>query len=595
MGIFQDPLRYLVAQLIHSQLAEWKIGPFELTVEDIESALVEPPQVALGDLAFGCFVLAKLWKQNPAQLASRLATEITTVLAQISSGKNLWIESVSAAGPYLNCKISSVGFGEGLLQGIQDKSFFHRQKKINHPRTMIEFSQPNTHKELHVGHMRNASLGDSLVKLKRYVGVPVVASTIPGDVGTHVAKCLWYLKYRNQEAVPTVRKGEWLGQMYSRANLLLEDEAKTEKFETNKAQLTEILQQLEKRTGPFFTLWQDTRQWSIDLLNQVYAWAEIEFDQWYWESEIDSPSIEYIKQLLAEGKLVRSEGAVGMDLAADNLGFCLLLKSDGTGLYATRDIELARRKFQDHHIDKSVYVVDIRQALHFKQVFRVLEKIGFSQAVHCEHLAYNFVELPDGAMSSRKGNIVPLMKLVDSMQSMIHSRYLSRYEAEWTQAERDKVAWQVAQGAIKFGMVKIDLNKKIVFDLEEWLKLDGDSGPFVQYSAARVQSLCRKFKYDPKKTLNWSLLGHPSERNVLQALLSFHSVIEMAAMQSRPSVLCTYLIDLSRRFNLFYHDCSIGQAENEDLKTVRLALSFCTGEILKHGLALLGIPAPERM
>jgi arginyl-tRNA synthetase len=330
-------------------------------------------------------------------------------------------------------------------------------------------------------------------------------------------------------------------------------------------------------------------------MKQVYAWAGITFDQWYWESEVDSPSVKYVKELLAQGKLQKSEGAVGMDLSADNLGFCMLLKSDGSGLYATKDLELAKRKFQDFKIDKSIYVVDMRQALHFKQVFKVLEILGFEQAKNCFHLQYNFVELPDGAMSSRKGNIVPLMKLVSEMENMVRTKYLSRYESEWSAQEIAKVASQVAQGAIKYGMVKIDNNKKIVFDMDEWLKIDGDSGPFIQYSGARINSLCRKFEFKQNTSVDWSLLTHKAERNILQALLSFNGVVLQAAETYRPSVLCTYLYDLAKRFNLFYHECSIGQAETPELKNTRLALSFCTGEVLKNGLSLLGIPTPERM
>jgi len=439
-------------------------------------------------------------------------------------------------------------------------------------------------------------LGDAVVRVLRYAGFEVISSTFPGDVGTHVAKCLWYLKFHNQEPIPESGKGEWLGKIYSKAHLKLEDEEATPKGEENKRQLTEILHQLEAKKGDYFEQWKVTREWSIELMKEAYKWAGITFDQWYWESEVDSASVQYVKELLAQGKLQKSDGAVGMDLSSENMGFCLLLKSDGAGLYATKDIELAKRKFQDFKIDKSIYVVDMRQALHFKQVFKVLENLGFEQAKNCFHLQYNFVELPDGAMSSRKGNIVPLMKLVHGMENMVRTKYMSKYESEWTSEEVQLVCSQVAQGAIKYGMVKIDNNKKIVFDMDEWLKIDGDSGPFIQYSAARINSLCRKFEFqNSNTTINWSLLSHKAERNILQALLGFHSVVLQSAETYRPSVLCTYLYDLAKRFNLFYHECSIGQAETPELKNARLALGYCTGEVLKKGLSLIGIPTPERM
>jgi arginyl-tRNA synthetase len=283
-----------------------------------------------------------------------------------------------------------------------------------------------------------------------------------------------------------------------------------------------------------------------------------------------------------------------MDLADVNLGFCLLLKSDGTGLYATKDLELARRKFQDHKIQKNVVVVDQRQALHFSQVFEVLKRLGFEQAKDCFHLQYNFVELPDGAMSSRKGNIVPIMALIESMQKMVKDNYLERYKGEWSEDEINLVASQVAKGAIKYGMVKIDNNKKIVFDMAEWLKLDGDSGPFIQYSTTRISSLLKKLGPLNKK-IDWSLLSHPAERKLMSHLIHFNQVVAQAAENYRPSVICTYLLETAKKFNHFYHECSIGQAQTSELKNSRLALALATREVLKNGLGLLGIPAPERM
>lgn len=589
MRTLHDPIRLYFAKKIEAALIKMGAALSPLTLLDLSEQFVEPPNLELGDLAFGCFILAKNLKKAPPVLAQELKTHLELDHALVR---------VEAVGPYLNLSAHPSFIGQELLSSILSGAHFKRSLTEQTPKTMIEYSQPNTHKELHVGHMRNACLGDSLIRLLRYANYNIVSSTFPGDVGTHVAKCLWYLKFVNQEPLPTVNQGEWLGQIYSKANLKLEDELGTEKEAENREKLTMILHQLEAKSGEFFELWKVTREWSIALMNHVYKWAGISFDQWYWESDVDSASVAYIKQLYAEKKLIQSEGAVGMDLEADKLGFCLLLKSDGAGLYATKDVELARRKFQDHKIEKSIYVVDQRQELHFKQVFKVLEHLGFSQAKNCYHLRYNFVELPDGAMSSRKGNIVPLMELVQKMESMVKTNYLARYAGEWTEQEVDLVATQVAQGAIKYGMLRMDTNKKIVFDMNEWLKLDGESGPFIQYSGARIQSLIRKLgpvngKNDGE--VNWSLLIHPTEKNLMQAMMNFHSVALNAAENYKPHLVCTYLYDLAKRFNVFYHDCSIGQAETEELKRARLALSQATCLVLKQGLGLLGIPMPEKM
>lgn len=580
MRLRADHLRKHLAEVIE------RASDGKITIDQSYDMLVEPPDTKMGDLAFGCFILAKELKSAPAKIAQELSLKIQS---------DRYIKSCQTAGPYLNFSLTEDFIGKGLLSEIQNGVYFTQKLTSENPKTMIEFSQPNTHKELHVGHMRNACLGDALVRVMRYAGYNIISSTFPGDVGTHVAKCLWFLKYRNTEPLPSIHRGEWLGKLYSKGHLLLEDEEKSGKGEENKKQLTEILKQLEAKSGEFYDLWKETRQWSIDLMNEVYQWCGITFDQWYWESEVDSASINYAKELYRQGKLQESQGAIGMDLEDEKLGFCLLLKSDGNGLYATKDIELARRKFQDFHIEKSIYVVDMRQALHFKQVFKVLERIGFSEAKNCFHLQYNFVELPDGAMSSRKGNIVPLVQLVHRMEQMVKDQYLSRYIGEWTIEEINQVATQVAQGAIKYGMVRIDNNKKIVFDMNEWLKIDGESGPFIQYSCARIKSLCRKFNYRSDVQANWSVLTHPSERQLMQALMNYHSTLIQAAETYRPSIICTYLYDLAKRFNLFYHECSIGQAGSDDLMQARLTLSYCAGEVLKSGLSNLGIPTPERM
>ncbi len=574
-----DSLRNFLAHKIH------QASGGVLSEAELAEQFVEPPNLELGDLAFACFILAKSLKKAPPVLAQELK-------AQISLDADL--VSVEAAGPYLNFKFSSDKIGQDLLMPIRTGAHFKKALTTATAKTMIEFSQPNTHKEMHVGHMRNACLGDSLVRLLRYCNYQIISTTFPGDVGTHVAKCLWYMKYHNTEPVPTAEKGEWLGRMYSKANLKLEDETGTPKEADNREKLTAILHQLEAKSGEYYELWKETRQWSIELMQQVYAWAGIQFDQWYWESDVDSPSVQYVKELYQAGKLEKSEGAIGMNLEAEKLGFALLLKSDGTGLYATKDVELARRKFQDYQVEKNIYVVDMRQELHFKQVFKVLEKLGFEKAKDCFHLKYNFVELPDGAMSSRKGNIVPLMDLVHRMEEMVKTNFLSRYEKEWAADEIKLVAEQVAKGAIKYGMLRMDTNKKIVFDMNEWLKLEGESGPFIQYSLARIQSLVRKLGAPPA-SVKWSLLVHPAERQLMAGLMNFHNVVLGSAENYKPHLLTTYLYEIAKRFNVFYHECSIGQAETEELKQARLALSEAAGLVLKKGLELLGIPAPDRM
>lgn len=564
-----------------------KLGT-DLPLEQAYSAIVEPPQFEMGHFAFGCFRLAKELKKAPPVIATELAAHI--------SNDDL-IEKVEAAGPYLNFIISAHGYGQHVVSDILSGAFFKRDILDSKPKTMVEYSQPNTHKVLHVGHMRNLCLGNALIRMGRAIDADIVSVTYPGDVGTHVAKCLWYLKKHNKDPIPSgtpEEKGAWLGQIYTLASHKLDDELGSDKEDQNRTELTAILKQLEAGTGEYYDLWRETREWSLRLMEKAYAWANVKFDRWFFESEVDAPSLKFAQELFAKNILIKDQGAIGMDLTAEKLGFCMLIKSDGTGLYATKDIQLAKVKFEEFKVKKSIYIVDNRQAHHFKQVFKVLEKIGFEQAKDCFHLAYDVVELPDGAMSSRKGNIVPLMDLIEQMQARITQDYLEKYRGEWSDEEISQTASDVARGAIVYGMIRIDNNRKIVFDMDEWLKLDGETGPYLQYANARIRSLIQKLG-PVNNSANFSVLKHPAELALMARLSRYNDVLEKGWSELKTIGLCSYLYEVAKLFNSFYVECSIGKAENEELKQARLALANAAGTILESGLNALGITAPSRM
>lgn len=556
----------------------------ELKVDQIYKLISPPPKQDMGDAAFPCFIFAKSLKTSPAALAKAISENFE---------QTEFIEKSKDFGPYVNFYLNTAKVAQSVLPEILSGAFFKKSITGQAPKTMIEFSQPNTHKELHVGHMRNLCLGDALIKIYRYAGVETVSTTFPGDVGTHVAKCLWFYKFHNKEEVPTENKGAWLGRLYTKGNNLLEEQKGSELEDENRIQLTQILKELHAGAGEYFDLWQETRKWSIELMNKVYSWANVEFDHWYWESDVDASSVSLIKEYLEKGLFKKDQGAVGIDLEEDKLGFCLLLKSDGTGLYATKDIELARRKFEEHDIEKNIYVVDNRQALHFKQVFNILDKMGFENAKNCHHLQYEMVELASGAMSSRKGNIVALQDLIDQMQDKIKEDYLAKYADDWTSQEIETTAKVIAQGAIKYGMTRVDSQKKIVFDMSEWLRLDGDSGPYIQYVYARINSMLKKSDFDETK-VDYTQLTMPSEKELLNQLSQFNDNIQTALAQNKTHVLCSYLYTLAKSYNSFYAECPILK-EADAVKNLRLALSKAVAESLRVGLSLIGVVAPERM
>lgn len=579
MNIPSEPLKWELAHKIQDALT--KLG-VENTQEEIYNALGAPPQLSMGHMAFACFPYAKILRKSPAQIAKDLG-ELIEPGAPIGE--------VLPTGPYLNFNFSTAAMGTSAIQPILKGEFFKRELTRDTPKTMVEYSQPNTHKELHVGHMRNMCLGDCLIRVNKYCGYDIISATFPGDVGTHVAKCLWYLKYRNTEPVPETGKGAWLGNMYTRANAALEEEDNPE----NKEILTAILKELEAGEGEYFDLWKETREWSIKLMKEVYEWIGIDFDIWYWESEVDASSAKLAREYYEKGVFIESKGAIGMDLSAENLGFAMILKSDGTGLYLTKDIELARRKFDDYQIERNIYIVDQRQSHHFSQVFTVLDKMGFENAKNCYHLAYNFVELPDGAMSSRKGNIIPISSLTEQMSQSVIDEHLNAYRGDWPDEEIQNTADILAKGAIKYGMLRIDTTKKIVFDMKQWLRKDGESGPYIQYTATRINSMTTKLNYSPDAEVDWSTLQEDEEKFLMVKMAQFNDVIVGACTSYQSNQICVYLYDLAKQFNTFYNAHSIKQTEDPILKNTRLALSRAVSVLLTKGLDLLGIEVPNRM
>lgn len=572
----------LFAQHIEETLGKFsKKSPLN-TPEEIYSLISKTPNLQMGHLAFPCFSLSRSLKMSPQEISLQLEKwgnqNCPTPFSRCRS-----------VGPYLNIYFDLPKLSQDFLNSPPKKTLFFQAP----PKTMVEYSQPNTHKELHVGHMRNLCLGDALVRIFKYTGIPTLKATYPGDMGTHVGKCLWFLKYHHRGELPTEDKGEWLGKLYSQAERKWQTDKLEGKEEENKNLVTGILSSIKKGEGEFFELWKMTREWSFDQMKDLYQWAHVNFDQWYTESEVDEASLELVAKYFKKGLFVKDQGAIGISLAPYKLGFCLLQKSDGQGLYATKDLELARRKFEDFQIEQSIYVVDKRQSLHFQQVFKTLELMGYEQAKKCFHLAYDYVELPTGAMSSRLGNIIPIKKLINEMESMIQEKYLSSHD--WTEEKKKNTAHMIAEGAIKYGMNSIDNNKKIIFKMEEWLKLDGESGPYIQYVHARISSIIKKLSSEFESVEpNYSLMVDPTEEILLTKLVHFHDEVEAAAKQYRPSIICTYLYEIAKAYNSFYAKCSVSKSE-PGLARARFNLSKKTANTLKIGLGLIGVTAPEDM
>jgi len=582
-----DPCRYEIASILLKALGDDSKAFKE---SDVVSFLERPRESKLGDWALPCFRFAKLLKKNPKDIA-------TTLSKAIAKSKSKWIEKAQPVGPFLNIFVNKTLLAETLLPVLINGKYFKTFE--NHPdnsktNVMIEYCSPNTHKEFHVGHVRNVSIGASVVKLFGYLGYPVVTANYPGDEGTHVGKCLWYYKKKNLTP-PSKNKDAWFGEVYTKASQAHAQADGSEK-ETIDKEISEVVRQLEAEDGSYYDLWKSTRQQSLDGHNEIYEWLDAKFDRVFFESEFSEESQRIVDEYLKKGVFIESDGAIGLDLNKYKLGFLILRKSDGNTVYAAKDLALARKKFDEFNIDRSVYIVASEQNLHFKQVFKTLELMGFEKAKKCYHLNYGMVTLPEGKMSSRAGTVVTVSELRKNVEAELDI-ILKKYEGDWPKDEIEDTKNKLCVGAIKYGMLNTDAVKDVVFNIKEWVSFEGNSGPYLMYCYARTQSILRKageagHKASMKKL---EVLKESEEHEVLRYLYDFNDVVSQSGEGYKPSVLTHYLFDMCKSFNRFYIKLPVLKAENDDLRNARLSLAAGFAATLHKGLELLGIAPPERM
>ncbi|MCH9047130.1 MAG: arginine--tRNA ligase [SAR324 cluster bacterium] len=595
MDPFVDAISSLLSDALQTAGAE---EPQASLAERIE----QPPDPALGDYAFPCFTLAKALRKPPPEIAGELAAALRPRLDE-----SPLLTEVEAAGPYLNFRVAMDVMAGRTLPAILGGTYFEENRLAGRPKVMVEYSQPNTHKAFHVGHMRNVALGDALLRILEYNGHGVVAANYIGDVGTHIARCLWfYLNHRSElgeQAEPPAGehpsgRGEWLGLLYTAATRRIENAPDALKKRYSR-EVSRLLQALEAGEGETYALWQRTRQWSLDAFDEIYRWLGARFDHVFYESDMERPGRAAVEAGLAKGVFQRSQGALGVDLEPHGLGFFLVLKADGTTLYATKDLALAQDKFERFGIEESIYVVGAEHTLYFRQIFKTLELLGYAQAKRSHHLAYGLVTLPEGKMSSRVGNIIPFSRLRDEMNAYIDRNYLDAHRGDWKEEEIEETARRIAVAAIRYGMVKQDPGRSIEFNMEDWLVSEGDTGTYLCYAYTRIQSVLRQVSQgrgmQPDAEADVSLLIHGNERALIRALHDFNRIVRRAGDTLRPNLVANALFQLCKAFSRAYTTCSVLHAESESLARARLALFAATGRLLQEGLGLIGIVPPERM
>ncbi len=538
--------------------------------------LASPPDPAMGDLAFPCFILAKKRKGNPAEIASELAAKI---------GPTELIAKAEAEGPYVNFRFNDVAFTEAVLGEVaqMDKDY-GRGTSGDGVKVSIEYAQPNTHKLFHVGHVRNAVLGQSIVNVLAASGYDVVPVSYIGDSGVDVSKAVWGFKtYYGDEKIAKENRIATLQDAYVRATAELEERPEL------KEELLQVQVAIESGEEPWFSLWKETREWSLDAFKDIFAQLHVTPEAWYFESELDAPGKEIVNKLLTDGIAKKSDGATIVDLEDEGHGVCLILKSDGTTLYSTWDLALAYRKAKEHKPDRQIIVVDVRQSLHFRQVFAILKRMGFKTSM--QHVSYDFVTLPEGAMSSRKGLVVTYEDLRGQMEEYVRAETMARHE-DWDEKKVAATVKAIVTASMTFMMLRQDPKSVITFDMKEAMSFEGFTGPYILYTIARIERV--QEKAPSKGKMNVDLLGHPLEQQLIRQLAEYPDVVARAAASYNVASIATWAFETAKLFSEYYHQVRI-IADGKDQTASRVGLSQAVAHVLTLAMSLLGIDVLKEM
>ena len=529
-------------------------------------------------------------------LVPKRAQEIATGIAE-RLGRTPEFSRIEAVNGYLNLYFSAKEFSARVVDTILDQGASYGHGVLKNERVMVEFSQPNTHKAFHVGHLRSAILGDTLSRILEGAGFEVIRANYPGDIGLHVIKWLWnYLSFHSNEH-PTGDITRWMGNLYAEATRRLEENPEYE------AAVRDLYVRWDHRDRDLVEAWQKTRQWSLDGFNEIYNLLNIHFDIYYFNSQVEHSGKQVVDELIQKGiaEDERPQGPVIVKID-ELLGYqkekyrtLVILRSDNTALYSTEDLALAIQKFTDYpDLCRSLYVVDVRQSLHFQQVFKTLEIAGYPFAIKCQHIPYELVNLPGNVvMASREGTVVLLDEFIQEATSRA-KQIVQEKNPELSDNQKQKVARAVALGALRYSMLARDNTKTVTFDWEKALDFDGQAAPYVQYAHVRANSILRKMDEALPESSKPNHELHPSEVQLIDWISRLPGEVQRAAAEYKPLHLTNLGYEIARAFSDFYNQCPVLKAE-PDTRRFRLRLVAATKQALSNVLNLLGIIAPDVM
>lgn len=551
--------------------------------ESILDHLSHPPQISQGDYAYACFTVAKGSGKNPQQLSQELAAKFKSSDA---------VEKAVPVGPYLNFFVNKSRYQQEIVGTIlKQKTTYGHANVGKGKKIVIEYSSPNIAKPFHVGHFRATIIGNALKKIHEALGYHCIGINYVGDWGTQFGKLITAFKKWGEEERLKKKPIQYLNSLYVRFH----EEAKRDPTLEDEARAW--FKKCEQNDKEAIRLWKKFKQLSLKEFKKIYAFLGVKFDVFSAESEYN-PVIEKTIALLKEKTPAKiSEGALIVDLAQDNLPPALILRSDGASLYLTRDIAAALHRYSTYHFDRMIYIVGDTQTLHFKQLFKLIELMKCDWAARCTHVAFGQIRLKDEQISTRHGTAILLEDLLSKATALIQ-KIIEKKNPKLK--NKRGVAGRVGLSALIFADFGSKRMKNVVFDWEIILNPDGDTGPYVMYTYARAASILRKAKSSfPRKresipTGKWKTLQSVEEHELIQYLERFPKTVQLAAEHFEPSYLASYLLDLSKRFNRFYHQHRVIQ-HDPHLQATRLRLVTATQSILQNGLHLIGIKEVEAL
>lgn len=566
------------------------------------------PQATRKEFEGNLTVVVFPWVKAARKAPEAVGTEIGQWLLDNEPAVNMF----NVVKGFLNITIEP-RFWDSVLDAIDKTPDYGITKADeNSPLVMVEYSSPNTNKPLHLGHIRNNLLGFSLSEILKACGNRVVKTNIVNDRGIHICKSMLAWKKWGDGATPesTGKKGDHLiGDFYvlfdkhykAEVKELMDKGMTTEEAEAASPLMQEARAMLvawEQKDPEVRKLWEMMNSWVYAGFDETYKRMGVNFDKIYYESETYLEGKEKVLEGLAAGKMYRREdGSVWADLTADGLDEKLLLRSDGTSVYMTQDIGTAKLRYEDYPIDKMIYVVGNEQNYHFQVLSILLDRLGFKWGKDLVHFSYGMVELPEGKMKSREGTVVDADDLMDDMVATARSVSAELGKLDGlSDDEVNKITEMVGLGALKYFLLKVDPRKNITFNPKESIDFNGNTGPFIQYTYARICSVLRKAA-DENMAIEPYNEVIPGEREItlIQALADFPAVVKTSGETYSPALIANYVYDLVKTYNQFYHDCSILKEENTAVRSLRLTLSAVTARVVKTGMNLLGIEVPERM